>query len=501
MIKIIKNHIIKQATLGVGHQYLVGNLKRKQTLQHIPDQNVNIGIGFHRKYEWEKPHYHTSCAEYQIVLKGQAKYVDLNRNKEHLVKKGDFFVIEKDTPYILKAKRGCKVLFMKSPAEDDKVEIPLTDTMKCWTKSWRTKWSADCTEIAKKKQPQKDPVFEEKNPLVEHYKKDHNLPITSPRSILEKEAIIDILRTSVKQLFAAVSMVIAVLSILTDLHMFPEKYYRPCGLMISGILLLYFIGRLIYYYDKYTNRNIKEHINQTDFVILEEDYVVNLIKLLQKKVVEQADEDISLVFAMGMNETILQNTAQEAIPGYTSITRDFSTFMKDYFNIDITKELQKKLTFEYGSPENYPKRGEVFDMKFTLGEPTKQAKDFASLKGCDFHVLFYINSKLLNNETEEVEDPRETVLHLIDACSDFLYTHTKGQNKKTIAMIPAIGTGKTGKGPFRNIVIEIINNLAMPNYIMPDELILSLRDYKVLHSEYEADKLLSLAKQINQKAN
>ena len=95
-----------------------------------------------------------------------------------------------------------------------------------------------------------------------------------------------------------------------------------------------------------------------------------------------------------------------------------------------------------------------------------------------------------------MEDARTTVIRLIDFCSDYLYKMRKGYNIETILMIPAVGTGETGKGSYKTVLIEIINNLAIPHYSLPDKTILSLRGYSILKSEYDAENILQLAKRI-----
>lgn len=141
MFRHFEGEQIDKILKSEGHQYLVGNLKRPQIFPHIFDENLNIGIGEHNSFDWEKPHYHCQSTEYQFVIEGDAKYVDLNENVEYYMKKGDFFVIPAGTSYILKANKGAKILFVKYPAVDDKVYIDLDENMLCWIKSWEEKWN------------------------------------------------------------------------------------------------------------------------------------------------------------------------------------------------------------------------------------------------------------------------------------------------------------------------------------------------------------------------
>lgn len=140
MINIFKSVDIDNALSLNGHQYVVGNLARPQIFEHLHDENVNVGIGVHKEFDWEKPHYHTISNEYQYVIDGEAKYVDIDNNIEYHVKKGDFFVVTINTRYILKANKGAKILFFKYPAVNDKVEIEMNNKMFRWIIDWNTKW-------------------------------------------------------------------------------------------------------------------------------------------------------------------------------------------------------------------------------------------------------------------------------------------------------------------------------------------------------------------------
>lgn len=121
IIKIIYNKDVNKAFQFDGHQYFAGDLKRKQQLQHIHDDNANIGIGYHKVFESEQAHYHEECTEYEYVVKGQAKYLDLDNNIEYTVHKGDFFMIEPNTKYVMKGQKGSKILFFKNSTSNDKI--------------------------------------------------------------------------------------------------------------------------------------------------------------------------------------------------------------------------------------------------------------------------------------------------------------------------------------------------------------------------------------------
>ena len=105
----IKNNDIENILLEVSRQYLVGNLKRPQKLDFIKDNNLEIGITNYSQYSTEVAHFHTEAVEYQYMLSGWTKYLDIETGIEYEFKKGDFFCIEKNTIYAQKSKNVVEV--------------------------------------------------------------------------------------------------------------------------------------------------------------------------------------------------------------------------------------------------------------------------------------------------------------------------------------------------------------------------------------------------------
>lgn len=70
MGKIIKieNNEIAKAMEGVTRQYLVGNLKLPQKLQHIKSEDLEIGISSYSKYTEEPPHKHSLATRISICF-------------------------------------------------------------------------------------------------------------------------------------------------------------------------------------------------------------------------------------------------------------------------------------------------------------------------------------------------------------------------------------------------------------------------------------------------
>lgn len=131
IIKIESKDIAK-AMEGVTRQYLVGNLKLPQKLQHIKSEELEIGISSYPKYTEEPPHKHSKATEYQYVLSGWTKYVDTENMVEYEFKKGDFYAIETNTSYAQKCKAGTNILFIKVPSINDKEIVNVTKEIQAW---------------------------------------------------------------------------------------------------------------------------------------------------------------------------------------------------------------------------------------------------------------------------------------------------------------------------------------------------------------------------------
>lgn len=118
-IKIQKKEI-DDALKDVTRQYFVGNLKNEQKIKHINHNGLEVGLTEYKEYSIETPHFHNTAIEFQYMISGWTKYLDVSTGKEYEFKSGDFFAIEKDTIYTQKSKKGTKILFIKVPSINDK---------------------------------------------------------------------------------------------------------------------------------------------------------------------------------------------------------------------------------------------------------------------------------------------------------------------------------------------------------------------------------------------
>lgn len=122
-IDILKNYEILKSLVDNSRQYLVGDLKIPQKLNFIFDTNIEIGITDYSEYQSELPHTHSVAYEYQYMLSGHTFYLDIETNEEFEFKKGDFFKISPGFKYAQKSKKGTRILFIKVPPGNDKINL------------------------------------------------------------------------------------------------------------------------------------------------------------------------------------------------------------------------------------------------------------------------------------------------------------------------------------------------------------------------------------------
>ena len=136
MFKKITAFAINDALIGTTRQYLVGNLKLPQELAHIDDSNIEIGITDYKEYTTESPHWHKVAYEYQYMLGGETKYLDVETGEEVHYVAGDFFRIDPETKYAQKSIGGTTILFIKTPPGNDKVSMETDNNAQKWLLKW-----------------------------------------------------------------------------------------------------------------------------------------------------------------------------------------------------------------------------------------------------------------------------------------------------------------------------------------------------------------------------
>lgn len=136
MFKKLTATAIKDALIGTTRQYLVGNLKLPQELGHIDDTNIEIGITDYKEYSIEAPHWHKVAYEYQYMISGETKYLDVDTGTETCYSTGDFYRIDPETKYAQKSLGGTTILFIKTPPGNDKVVVESSADVHEWFKKW-----------------------------------------------------------------------------------------------------------------------------------------------------------------------------------------------------------------------------------------------------------------------------------------------------------------------------------------------------------------------------
>ena len=136
MFKKLTASAINGALKDTTRQYLVGNLKLPQELTHIDDSNIEIGITDYKEYTAEDPHWHKVAYEYQYMISGETKYLDVETGEETHYVTGDFYRIDPKTKYAQKSIGGTTILFIKTPPGNDKVSMEADDNAQKWLAKW-----------------------------------------------------------------------------------------------------------------------------------------------------------------------------------------------------------------------------------------------------------------------------------------------------------------------------------------------------------------------------
>ena len=85
----ISGQEIDQALRNVTRQYLVGDLKRPQALQHVPNSLIEIGMTrYENEGKLESPHKHKQAFEFQYMTAGLTAYLDLTTAEEARIQEG-----------------------------------------------------------------------------------------------------------------------------------------------------------------------------------------------------------------------------------------------------------------------------------------------------------------------------------------------------------------------------------------------------------------------------
>ncbi|MDD3040621.1 cupin domain-containing protein [Bacteroides sp.] len=136
MFKKLTATSINDAIKSTTRQYLAGHLNLPQELDHIDDTNIEIGITDYKEYTIEAPHCHKVAYEYQYMISGETKYLNVDTGEETYYTSGDFYRIDPGTKYAQKSLGGTTILFIKTPPGNDKVVVEASDDVQEWFKKW-----------------------------------------------------------------------------------------------------------------------------------------------------------------------------------------------------------------------------------------------------------------------------------------------------------------------------------------------------------------------------
>ena len=131
-ISIISSEDIEYALQIEHRQYLTGNLSRPQLLVQLEDQELEVGISTYPRDKIDAAHCHPFAREYQFVIAGRLEILDLGSREVVELGMGDFYVIERRTPYVQKIWAGTRVLFFKNPGVNDKSPVELDSEALRW---------------------------------------------------------------------------------------------------------------------------------------------------------------------------------------------------------------------------------------------------------------------------------------------------------------------------------------------------------------------------------
>ena len=142
-IEFIRGSELEEA-LSLGYrQYLTGHLSIPQPhLKHI-DADIEVGTSVYREFTADKPHVHPVCTEYNCVLSGAVRLLDISAGEEHEFCAGDFWVLRPGTPYATKNAAGTRVLFIKAPSENDKMLVEVDEGLRRWLSCWEAHYGCE----------------------------------------------------------------------------------------------------------------------------------------------------------------------------------------------------------------------------------------------------------------------------------------------------------------------------------------------------------------------
>lgn len=131
-IGVIRGTDIEAALALAPRQYLMGALQRPQELAHLPHDHLEVGVVDYPTPAADVPHTHPVAGEYQYVLAGRLRLLNLRTRDVHELVAGDFYAVAPDTPHVQKAVAGTRVFFFKVPGGNDKTPVEVDAETALW---------------------------------------------------------------------------------------------------------------------------------------------------------------------------------------------------------------------------------------------------------------------------------------------------------------------------------------------------------------------------------
>lgn len=136
-IQHIHGSEIHNALSKIYRVYLCGDKHMIQPeLTYLPDDQLEIGISEYSAFTADKPHLHTRDVEYNYVICGCTKVLNLETMEETEYEAGSLFIVSPNTPYASKHLGNTRIFFVKCPKGNDKVLADYTQDVENWLSAW-----------------------------------------------------------------------------------------------------------------------------------------------------------------------------------------------------------------------------------------------------------------------------------------------------------------------------------------------------------------------------
>lgn len=341
--------------------------------------------------------------------------------------------------------------------------------------------------------------------MLEEYRKNRNLADYTKKGIwysLINETspfLLCVLKSTVQTVVELFSWYLAIIGIFISIitGVVPEKNklkYLLNMLFISAVIFIVIILAVaIKNLYLFSREKLRLTVNSTEIVFAKNSFIDSVNKLLLENANSDPSKQQDLVFAVGINKTLLTTFMEDpqnntVVGRYPGVLMDFYILMKENLSIDIHDEIEKRLEGISSLEEAFPNG--ILNVEYTI---TNGINTFSKVNGTKFIVAYYINS-FSDGIAEFVSNPRVSIIGLFNYYNEHLVRFSDRSTKTTL-VLPLIGTGG-GQLPFRNALLEIVNNLERENSLMPSRLIIPIHREQIVENSFEAINVLKFMQKI-----